>query len=185
VTTPQTLVLVDELDKAPRDAPNDLLVEFEEMKFRIPELGYLEIGAAKASWPIVIVTSNSERSLPDPFLRRCVFHHLELEEGALPEIVLTQLPDLKDDPALPLIVSLFLHIRGELAGLQKPPSAGELVAAAALLRAWPRTSGTPDMRDEGLQEALAGSLGKTKSDIALLKPHIAEWASHLATGPVP
>jgi MoxR-like ATPase len=178
-----TLVLVDELDKAPRDTPNDLLAEFEEMQFKIPELGYLEIKANESFWPILVITSNSERSLPDPFLRRCVFHHLKLDEEALSEIVLTQLPDLQGDPALPLVVSLFQDIRRNLAGLQKVPSTGELVGAAALLRAWPRQDRqAPDIRDSELQRALAGVLGKIKDDVDVLAPRIAEWAAKQPSG---
>jgi hypothetical protein len=66
------IVLIDELDKAPRDTPNDLLTEIEDMRFKIPELGLL-IKADPDSRPIVIITSNSEKSLPDPFLRRCIY----------------------------------------------------------------------------------------------------------------
>lgn len=66
------VVLIDELDKAPRDTPNDLLVEVEEMEFNIPELG-VKVKGHPSFRPIVIITSNSEKSLPDPFLRRCAF----------------------------------------------------------------------------------------------------------------
>lgn len=66
------IVLIDELDKAPRDTPNDLLSEIEDMAFAIPELG-VRIEADVAWRPIVIITSNSERSLPEPFLRRCLY----------------------------------------------------------------------------------------------------------------
>jgi MoxR-like ATPase len=77
----RTVVLVDEIDKAPRDFPNDLLSEIEQMSFRIPELGNLEIGGPDAPIadglkPIVVVTSNSEKNLPDPFLRRCIYYHI-------------------------------------------------------------------------------------------------------------
>jgi MoxR-like ATPase len=70
----QSIVLIDEVDKAPRDFPNDLLNEIEHMYFRIPELGNVVISADPAMWPIVVITSNSEKTLPDPFLRRCIFY---------------------------------------------------------------------------------------------------------------
>jgi MoxR-like ATPase len=83
----RSVVLIDEIDKAPRDVPNDILVEIEMMQFDIPEL--IGVGGTKGERvrvrlderenryrPIVIFTSNSEKALPDPFLRRCVFHHL-------------------------------------------------------------------------------------------------------------
>jgi len=80
----RSVVLIDEIDKAPRDVPNDILVEIEDMQFDIPELS--AAGGERVQVrlderdnryrPIVIFTSNSEKALPDPFLRRCVFHHL-------------------------------------------------------------------------------------------------------------
>ena len=69
----QTVVLIDELDKAPRDVPNDILGEIEKLEFWISEL-QISISANPAFWPVVVITSNSERSLPDAFLRRCIFH---------------------------------------------------------------------------------------------------------------
>ncbi|MCW3474181.1 MoxR family ATPase [Limobrevibacterium gyesilva] len=75
------VVLIDELDKAPRDTPNDLLFEIERMEFRIPELGTAVTGDP-ALRPIVVITSNSEKSLPEPFLRRCVFHHIRAPDEA-------------------------------------------------------------------------------------------------------
>jgi MoxR-like ATPase len=69
----QSVVLIDEIDKASRDFPNDLLNELEHLYFRVPELRGLEVRADPNYRPIVIVTSNSERALPDAFLRRCVF----------------------------------------------------------------------------------------------------------------
>jgi len=73
------VVLIDEIDKAPRDFPNDLLDELDRMEFRVPELG---LTCKAAHRPVVIVTSNSERQLPDPFLRRCIFHRIEFPTGA-------------------------------------------------------------------------------------------------------
>ncbi|MBR0775276.1 AAA family ATPase [Bradyrhizobium diazoefficiens] len=174
----QSLVLVDELDKAPRDTPNDLLVEFEEMRLRIPELGDVQVEAEESRWPVLIVTSNSERSLPDPFLRRCVFHHLTLSPDSLPGIVLLQLPDMAGDPAVAELIKVFNGIRADLTGLQKPPSTAELIGAAALLRAWPRQDGNPvDLKNMELQRALAGVLGKIKVDIDLIEQYLARRAS--------
>src|ERR1700730_1708267 len=73
--TRRQVVLIDELDKAPRDTPNDLLAEIDEMQFRIREIDAVIAGEPKLR-PILVITSNSEKSLPEPFLRRCVFHHI-------------------------------------------------------------------------------------------------------------
>src|SRR5262249_37805626 len=75
------VVLIDELDKAPRDTPNDLLLELEQMRFRINELDAW-VNGAPALLPVVVITSNSEKSLPEPFLRRCVFHHIKSPDDA-------------------------------------------------------------------------------------------------------
>lgn len=69
------VVLIDELDKAPRDTPNDLLSEIERMDFRIPELG-VTVKGDPDNRPVVVITSNSDKSLPEPFLRRCVYHNI-------------------------------------------------------------------------------------------------------------
>ena len=68
----RSVVLIDEVEKAPRDFANDILNEIERMYFRIPELGNRRIEAEEAYSPVVIMTNNSEKSLPDAFLRRCV-----------------------------------------------------------------------------------------------------------------
>ena len=69
----RSVVLIDEMDKAPRDFPNDLLNELEHLYFRIPELGNVKVEADPTLQPIVIITSNSEKDLPEAFLRRCIY----------------------------------------------------------------------------------------------------------------
>ena len=91
-STPRVL-LIDEIDKAPRDFPNDLLRELDQWSFQIDELGEIgqppppPIAAPAHARPIVVITSNSERPLPDAFLRRCVFHHIELDETMIAKIL--------------------------------------------------------------------------------------------------
>jgi len=79
----RSVVLIDEVDKAPRDFPNDVLNELEGLYFRIPELGNVRIDANREHPPVVIITSNSEKHLPDPFLRRCVYYHIPFPERDL------------------------------------------------------------------------------------------------------
>jgi MoxR-like ATPase len=132
-STTRRLVLIDEIDKAPRDFPNDLLNEIDQMEFRVPELA-LDVRATHR--PVVIITSNSERQLPDPFLRRCVFHRIEFPDAARLEAILTErlghlgLPDR----LVAVAVRRFDEVRG-LPGLEKKPATGELLAWVKVLRA--------------------------------------------------
>lgn len=78
----RSVVLIDEIDKAHRDFPNDLLNEIDRMTFTILELGNQRVEAEPKLRPIVLITSNSEKNLPDPFLRRCVYYHIEFPDQA-------------------------------------------------------------------------------------------------------
>jgi MoxR-like ATPase len=129
----RTVVLIDEIDKAPRDFPNDVLNEIDEMYFRIPELDNALVGGRDAIGPdykpIVVLTSNSERNLPDPFLRRCIYYHIPFpKEGRLKEILLSRLPSLSTargrlvDEAL----AFFLRLRDSKL-LTRRISAAELI----------------------------------------------------------
>jgi len=129
------VVLIDEIDKAPRDVPNDLLREIEECTFSIAELGHKEITAADHLRPVVIMTSNAERSLPAPFLRRCVFFHIDPPDKArLTRIVRSRLA--RDYPEhSPLIedaIKVYEFVRGITQ--DKKPSVAELLAFILALR---------------------------------------------------
>lgn len=122
------VVLIDEIDKAPRDFPNDLLHELDRMSFSVPELK-LDRPFTATVRPIVVITSNSERQLPQPFLRRCVFHHIEFpDRDRLCNIVQQRLGPLGLDLGLvTAAVDRFVAIR-ELPRLSKPPATSELLA---------------------------------------------------------
>jgi MoxR-like ATPase len=140
----RSVVLIDEIDKAPRDFPNDILNEIERMYFRIPELGNVRVPAEDGETdfpPIVVVTSNSERHLPGPFLRRCVYHHIRFPEpDRMARIVanrLRHIPDRKENAASPSeafvrdAVALFFHLRDQRDG---PLSTGELIVWMQAMR---------------------------------------------------
>ncbi|MFC7477962.1 AAA family ATPase [Dankookia sp. GCM10030260] len=129
----RSVVLIDEIDKAPRDVPNDLLMEVERLAFYVPELDR-HVQADDALRPIVVLTSNSERVLPDAFLRRCVFHTMSFpDEDRLRRIVRRRMAGLPaDGPLLDDAVRLFLALREE--GLRKPPGTAELLGFLAALR---------------------------------------------------
>jgi MoxR-like ATPase len=175
----RSVVLIDEIDKAPRDFPNDLLNQIEEYKFDIPELGLYGRKAVKAAStlrPIVVITSNSERQLPEAFLRRCVYHHITLPKGedqrqAWVDAILGDglgegvAQRHRQEPGLQDAVSAFWALR-DRANVAKPPSTSELldwVRALADPHAKLDLSQPLDVQAAGVRGAL-GALLKTSDD---------------------
>jgi len=135
----QSVVIVDEIDKAPRDFPNDLLNEFTRGDFSIPPLGIFNVRENPDLKPVLIITSNSERNLPAPFLRRCVYHHIEFPDKLddLREIVSGRIAEIPkrqslDEPAPPLPALLLSLLQGFLdlrnsGTLSRRPATAELI----------------------------------------------------------
>jgi MoxR-like ATPase len=129
----RSIVLIDEIDKAPRDFPNDLLNEIDEMYFRIPELDNVKVGGRERLGPdmrpIVVITSNSEKSLPDPFLRRCIYYHIPFPEpDRLAEILFSRVSQFSKT-AGPLVddaVAFFGRLR-DRSVLKRKISPAELI----------------------------------------------------------
>ena len=119
----QAVLLIDEIDKADLEFPNDLLWELDRMEFYIPETG--DTVRAKQR-PIVIITSNAEKELPDAFLRRCIFHYIAFPDAATMERIVRVHFDKLDDKLLHEVLVTFYAIR-ELRGLQKKPSTSEVL----------------------------------------------------------
>jgi MoxR-like ATPase len=172
------VVLIDEIDKAPRDAPNDLLEELERFSFAIPELGLQVSPPEKARRPVVFITSNSEKSLPDAFLRRCAFHHIEFPDHTmLRRIIESRLGKLifTDKNQLNQMLLLFDDLRK---ALSRPPSTSELLSILRLLKDNPKIAGTKDLRQHAgeLKDQLS-ALAKTPEDIEKAKTIIDAWAA--------
>ena len=138
----RSVVLIDEIDKAPREFPNDLLHELESFRFKVPEVGRSFGGAEDANGlqalrPIVVITSNREKELPDAFLRRCVYYHLTLpDKEKLLRIVRRRLqrtePRLRFTEAdLDRLLDHFLAIQQQY--LRKKPATAELLPWLQLL----------------------------------------------------
>ncbi len=125
MNTPRVL-LIDEIDKAPRDFPNDLLHELDKMEFTITETGE-KIIAHKNLAPIVFITSNSERRLPEPFLRRCVYHHIQFDDQIVRQAVVVRKDEYSNmsDDFIKMAVQRFLALRER--ALRKKPATGELL----------------------------------------------------------
>lgn len=123
VSSEQVVLLIDEVDKADLEFPNDLLNELDEMSFYIPETN--ETIAARHR-PIVIITSNAEKELPDPFLRRCIFHYIEFPDTKLmEEIIRVHFPDIQNN-LLREAVKAFYYLR-KFDEFRKKPSTSELI----------------------------------------------------------
>ena len=119
----QVILLIDEIDKADLEFPNDLLWELDRMEFHIPETG--ETVTARHR-PVVIITSNAEKELPDAFLRRCVFHYIEFpDQELMAEIVKVHFPDL-DGKLLTQALEAFYRIR-QMPQIKKKPSTSEII----------------------------------------------------------
>lgn len=127
------VVLIDEIDKAPRDFPNDLLDEIDRMEFTVTETR--EKYSARHR-PIVIITSNSERQLPDPFLRRCVFHSIEFPGAVqLTRILTERIREELSQPMVQAVLKRFTELRalGDRGELEKKPATDELIAWVRVL----------------------------------------------------
>lgn len=123
VSEEQVVLLIDEIDKADLEFPNDLLWELDQMEFYIYETK--ETIKAKVR-PIVIITSNAEKELPDAFLRRCIFHYIEFPERELMEEIVRTHFDHVDENILQNAMDVFYEIRG-MREVKKKPSTSELI----------------------------------------------------------
>ena len=162
----QVVLLIDEIDKADIEFPNDLLVELDKMEFSVYETG--ETIQAKHR-PIVIITSNNEKELPDAFLRRCFFHYISFpDKDTMRRIVKVHYPDLQKN-MITAALEVFFELR-EVPGLRKKPSTSELVDWLKLLMA----DNIPIelLQNKSIKEAippLYGALLKNEQDVHMLQ----------------
>lgn len=173
----RSIVLIDEIDKAPRDLPNDVLHEFERLEFSIEELEQRETHRAAAAFrPILILTSNSEKNLPDAFLRRCVYYHIPSpDKEGLRKILeqrVGQRPGVTDALLAGAVKMFEDDIRGNLAKvLKKLPATAECIAWVEVLAA----QGI-DLQNPADRERLRASfcvLAKTDDDLKKLRDGLA------------
>jgi MoxR-like ATPase len=131
----RSIVLIDEIDKAPRDFPNDLLHVLDQHEFEVKELGQKITRQKGAAPPLVVITSNSERRLPEPFLRRCIFHHIELTEDLVRRAVEARVEDFPrlGPEVRAAAIRRFLELRAR--SLRKKPATAELLVWLVLLSA--------------------------------------------------
>ena len=164
------VLLIDEIDKADIEFPNDLLRELDRMEFYVYETRQMVRALHR---PLVIITSNNEKELPDAFLRRCFFHYIKFPDPAtMQDIVKVHFPTLKND-LLNQALSSFYEVR-EVAGIKKKPSTSELLDWLKLLLAEdisPEALRGPDQKM--IVPPLHGALLKNEQDIHLFERLIA------------
>lgn len=160
----QAVLLIDEIDKADIEFPNDLLLELDKMEFYVYELRKT-IKAIQR--PVVIITSNNEKELPDAFLRRCFFHYIQFPDKAtMQEIVKVHFPNLETE-LFDSALELFYELR-KVPSLKKKPSTSELIDWLRLLMLG--KIGPDDLENVDLSKALppyAGALLKNEQDHSL------------------
>lgn len=169
----KVVLLIDEVDKADIEFPNDLLQELDRMEFHVYETG--ETVKAKIR-PVVIITSNNEKELPDAFLRRCFFHYIRFPDmDTMRQIVAVHHPDIKD-ALLTTALTQFYEIR-EQTGLKKKPSTSEVLDWLKLLLA--EDLDATDLQRDGasLLPKLHGALLKNEQDV-----HLFERLAFMARG---
>lgn len=162
----QSVLLIDEIDKADIEFPNDLLLELDKMEFFVYELN--KTVQAKQR-PIIIITSNNEKELPDAFLRRCFFYYITFPDPAtMSEIIKVHFPTLSDD-LMDHAMKVFYNVR-EVKGLKKKPSTSELLDWIKLLK-YGETK-TEDLAKVDISTQAppyAGALLKNEQDYTLME----------------
>ena len=167
-TSPEkrTVLLIDEIDKADIEFPNDLLLELDRMEFHVTETGQT---IKAVNRPVVIITSNNEKELPDAFLRRCFFHYIRFpDRETMERIVAVHHPDVQKNLVREAL-TVFFELR-EVPGLKKRPSTSELLDWIKLLMA---DDISPEaLRSKDVKTAippLYGALLKNEQDVHMLE----------------
>ena len=166
VADERVVLLIDEIDKADIEFPNDLLTELDQMEFFVYETG--ETVKAQTR-PIVIITSNNEKELPDAFLRRCFFHYISFpNKKTMKEIVAVHFPNIRQDLVKDAL-DVFFEVR-EAPGLKKKPSTSELIDWLKLLMADEIPEDILKNRDKNkVIPPLYGALLKNEQDVHTLQ----------------
>jgi MoxR-like ATPase len=173
----RSVVLIDEIDKAPRDFPNDILNEIENSYFRIPEMGNRVVEADEKLPPIVVITSNSEKDLPDAFLRRCVYYNIPFpERERMRQIVDNRLGAFVagTDGFVDDALDLFYALRATQGGLRKNPSTAEMLGWMLALKDMAPGQTNP-LADPDLAGRALGNLIKTTADQDKARDVVNEW----------
>lgn len=190
-TQKRSVVLIDEIDKAPRDVPNDVLVEIERLCFDIHELQTRVdlVGEERNYQPIVIITSNSEKALPEAFLRRCVYHHLQFpafdKEAGSSAVTVSDIVERRlgsrftwEEGLLNDAISWFKYLRTQVSSIEKKPSMAEFLNWLEYLQATNPHATELNPESAQLQQSISHILLKKSQDQAQCKQWLSQWKTN-------
>jgi len=165
-----SVLLIDEIDKADIEFPNDLLLELDRMEFFVYETRQV-VRASKR--PVVIITSNNEKELPDAFLRRCFFHYIRFPDpDTMESIIEAHHPGLRKE-LVQRAIAMFYHLRGA-PGLKKRPSTSELLDWLRLLVLESQDAKSLEVKDGKMEPPpMLGALVKNEQDVARIVEYLA------------
>ncbi len=157
-STPNSVLLIDEIDKAPREFPNDLLYALSHRKFVMPESGEV-IEVSEENMPAIIITSNREQELPTAFKGRCIYHYIHFPEPDMMRQIIAKHDLAMDDKVIDVAIDIFYHLRK--LGLERSPTTREILNWLKYIKTFSTTEAIEKIqRLEGL-----GSLIKTQTDL--------------------
>ncbi len=164
-STPNSVLLIDEIDKAPREFPNDLLYALSHRKFIMPESGKV-IEISEAEMPAIVITSNREQELPTAFKGRCIYHYIQFPEPeVMNQIILKHYPDANEE-VTKVAIDIFYHLRR--LGLERAPSTRELLNWLKYIRQFSTKEGL-----EKIDKLVGiGALIKTQNDLEKVQRRI-------------
>lgn len=162
--TKNSVLLIDEIDKAPREFPNDLLYALSHRKFILPESGR-EIATTEEAMPAIVITSNREQELPTAFKGRCIYHYISFPTSSMMKEIVSKHFPTADEDLVGKCLRLFYQLRG--IGLERSPSTRELLAWFKYLNVFPKEEALNKIeKKEGM-----GVLVKTEDDLKKVLRH--------------
>jgi len=164
-SSPNSVLLIDEIDKAPREFPNDLLYALSHRKFIMPESGDV-IEVSEENMPAIIITSNREQELPTAFKGRCIYHYIHFpEKDIMQEIILKHHPKMKKE-VTQAAMNIFYHLRD--LGLERAPTTREILNWLKYMKQFATKEALVKMGDlDGI-----GALVKTQTDLEKIQRHV-------------
>ncbi len=157
-STPNSVLLIDEIDKAPREFPNDLLYALSHRKFIMPESGEV-IEVSEENMPAIVITSNREQELPTAFKGRCIYHYIHFPEAEIMREIISKHHQVIDSEVVDVAINIFYHLRK--LGLERAPTTREILKWLQYIKKFSPAEAIEKIQNlEGI-----GALIKTQTDL--------------------